>query len=134
MQQLNRREATCTVPNYMRCDRAEALLTVHRMCADFDQTPPALRKPWSFATALNRHQCCGLYIHYMGLLQKRIPQGKWAEVERSLDSQFTFGFLDTDLQHSLTSEVPPGNMETVSAFRCPASMCLHEITKSQRFV
>ena len=93
------------------------MLVIKRMCDEYDFTPSSMRKAWGYTTALSRHQACGAYLHFRTLMEKRVPGGKWNEIKSSLDSQFAYGFLDADLAHVLANEVPPGNLDSISAFR-----------------
>ncbi|CAE7229057.1 cofG [Symbiodinium sp. CCMP2592] len=93
------------------------MLLIQRMCGEYDQNVPSMRKAWGYQVALARHQVCGAYLHFRALMEKRIPGGKWKEVQTSLDSQFQYGFLDVDLSHVLCNEVPPGSLESISACR-----------------
>ncbi|CAE7372563.1 cofG, partial [Symbiodinium sp. CCMP2592] len=98
-------------------DVTELMLLIQRMCGEYDQNVPSMRKAWGYQVALARHQVCGAYLHFRALMEKRIPGGKWKEVQTSLDSQFQHGFLDVDLSHVLCNEVPPGSLESISACR-----------------
>ena len=89
------------------------------MCSDHDQTPPGMRKSWSFCHAVQRHQACGAFLYFRTKLQAR-------EVEHALDAQFRFGFMDADLLRAISDHVPPGTMDSIAAFRpllCSVGPC-----------
>ena len=59
----------------------------------------------------------GAYLHFKAMMEKRTPQAKWKEISESLDNQFRFGYLDSDLVHCVSELVPPGDLNAISAFR-----------------
>lgn len=48
-------------------------LFVRRLCQDWDAMAEKLRRPWSSRDGGQLHQCCGLYLHFLDMLQSRAP-------------------------------------------------------------
>ena len=98
-------------------EAAEVSLVATRLIGDFDRTAPALRKALNFKDAVVLHQSAGCFLHFLRLLEQTAPAAHFAECCDGLESQFLQGFLDPDLCHSLTVQVPPGDIKSISAFR-----------------
>ena len=49
--------------------------------------------------------------------QRIAPPADFEDARASLLSQFSFGYLDPDLQHCMETSVPPGDVSSVGAFR-----------------
>lgn len=107
--------------------RPEAGLVVTRLIGDFDRTAPGLRKALNFKDALALHQAAGLFQHFLRILEQTAPSALFAESRDSLEAQFLQGFLDPDLCHCLTVQVPPGDIKSISAFRPGHAMILHGV-------
>eukprot|EP00435_Cladocopium_sp_Y103_P050415 s350_g15.t1 len=87
-----------------------ALLVIKRMCSDFDRMPLGARRPWNFKDTVNLHILCGGFLHFKGLLQRKLSAQEFDETVPKLDDQFLMGFLDADIDHALQSCVPPGEL------------------------
>ena len=96
-------------------------LTAFQYCVglqgDFDQTPDSLRKPCNYKDGVDKHRCCAAFMHYLEILQRMSPPSEFATARDSLREQFLSGLMDLDLLHSVQSQVPPGDIKSVSAFR-----------------
>lgn len=92
-------------------------LFLSRVLANHDNTPPEMRKALSYKEGVQLHQCCGAMLHFLREFQRIAPSADFEDARASLLSQFSFGFLDPDLQHSMESSVPPGDVSSVGAFR-----------------
>ena len=90
---------------------------VTRMIADHDLTSLALRRPLNFRDACNLHQAAGCFIHFLSILEKMMPAQLFPESKQALESQFMQAFMDGDLLHVISDQVPPGDVESVQAFR-----------------
>lgn len=90
---------------------------VDRFKSQYDHSPPTMRKAIGFNTALYMHQASGCYLHYMREFARLAPPETVSEAEEELLPMLRMGFLDTDLHHSLSSRVPPGDVNDVSALR-----------------
>ena len=88
-----------------------------RLIRGFDGVADNMRKAVTFKDALNLHQMCGGYIYFMAELSKMMPPALYAEAEQSLLKAFLDGFIDPDLSHCLSTQVPPGDLKGVAAFR-----------------
>ena len=88
-----------------------------RLLADFDQSVASMRKALSFKDGLVKHQACGGFLHYLKSFERMCPAAKFPEISEQLTKQFHMGFLDPDLLFSLESQVPPGDIKSISAFR-----------------
>ena len=90
---------------------------VSRVIGDFDRMAPGLRKAINFKDAQAVHSAAGCFLHFLRILKQMAPAAFYDECRESLHSQFMQGFLDPDLCHVLTVQVPPGDMKGLSAFR-----------------
>ena len=95
----------------------EVLLFVQRLISDHDNAPAPLRKPLSLREGVLKHQACAGFLHYLRVLQKMAPAADFDSMKTELHRQFAFGYLDPDIQHSLETQVPPGDIRQVGAFR-----------------
>ena len=92
-------------------------LFVQRICADWDRSPPNLRKALVYKEALSVHTACGMYLYYMEAMQRRCPANSFASIKPKLHESFMAGLMDGELISSAENTVPPGDPCTVSAFR-----------------
>lgn len=92
-------------------------LFLKRLIANFDNTPAPLRKGMSFKEGLYLHQCCGGFVHFLKEFEKLAPPDEFTQAAESLRNQFGFGYLDPDIYHCLETQVSPGLVRSVSAFR-----------------
>ena len=90
---------------------------VSRLIGDFDRLAPGLRRAVNFRDAQAVHSAAGCFLHFLRILQHMAPAAFYEECRESLHSQFMQGFLDPDLCHILTVQVPPGDIKGLSAFR-----------------
>ncbi|CAK9022466.1 FO synthase subunit 1 [Durusdinium trenchii] len=88
-----------------------------RVLADYDATPIPLRQAMTYQKALQKHQACGAFLWFLSSLQKMAPSEMWPEIDKSLRSQFSQGYMDPDLLHALETQVPPGDLKSLGAFR-----------------
>ncbi|CAK9086345.1 FO synthase subunit 1 [Durusdinium trenchii] len=94
-----------------------ALLFVERIMMDYDSSHPALRKAVSYQVAVSRHQACGLFLHFLREFQKSSPASDFQKASSELRRGFLQGLLDPDLQHCLSTTVPPSDLHSISACR-----------------
>ena len=94
-------------------------LFVQRICADWDRSPPNLRKALGYKEALTLHTACGVYLYYMEAMQRRCPAHSFESIKSKLHESFMAGLMDGELVSSAENNVPPGDPCTVSAFRTP---------------
>eukprot|EP00438_Fugacium_kawagutii_P023793 Skav228140 [mRNA] locus=scaffold2683:22736:26272:- [translate_table: standard] len=108
------------------------MLFVDRMIADHDNKPPQLRKPMSYREAVELHQACGGFQHFLTSLERIAPGSEFKGMQEELKQQFKYGYLDPDILHCLNTQVPPGDLKSVSAFRTDAlnmyMMCCYDCT------
>ena len=64
-----------------------------------------------------KHAVCGGFLHFLNELKKIAPSKDYLDMKKQLTSQFAFNYLDSDIQHVLETQVPPGCLAGVSAFR-----------------
>lgn len=95
----------------------EVLLFLSRIQKDHDRTPDAMRKALAYKEGLQVHQCCGAYIHCLGLLEKQSPPDQFSGMKENLDRQFESGFMDADLNFAIEQLVPPISLSSIGAFR-----------------
>lgn len=89
-----------------------------RLIGDFDKSAKSLRKAITFKEAVIIHQSTGCFLHFLKAFQQMAPASFFDESKENLLNQFNQGFLDPDLCHILTLQVPPGDIKSVAAFRC----------------
>lgn len=87
------------------------------MCSDYDRLPLGARRPWNFKDTVQLHILCGGFLHFKGLLQRKLSAQEFDETVPKLDDQFLMGFLDADIDHALQSCVPPGELGSVAFLR-----------------
>lgn len=92
-------------------------LFLQRLCADWDASPTALRKSYTYKDAIGVHQSCGMFIYYMEMLQRRSPASEFASMEAKFLEQFMMGVMDADLTTSAEKTVPPGDLTHIGIFR-----------------
>ena len=108
-----------------------------RICHDFDLAPAPLRKACQFRVACLRvdvcefvnheaatykdmvlkHAATGGFLHFLAQLESMAPSSSFSEFESQLRRQFLYGYLDSDILHVLDTQVPPGSVKDVPAFR-----------------
>ena len=103
---------------------------VTRLIGDFDKSAKSLRKAITFKEAVIIHQSTGCFLHFLKAFQQMAPASFFDESKENLLNQFNQGFLDPDLCHILTLQVPPGDIKSVAAFRCQIDW-LHVFPVSQ---
>ena len=74
-----------------------------------------LRDSWK-DTAV-KHAVCGAFLFFLNELSKIAPARDFTTMETHLKHQFAWGYMDADLTHVLETQVPPGSLAGVSAFR-----------------
>ena len=92
-------------------------LFVQRLCSDWDGLAAPMRKSLPFKDALSLHTACGMFWHYMDLLQSKAPASEFLAAREKLQSQFMLGVLDHELQMAAEGSVPPGDIQNVGPFR-----------------
>ena len=90
---------------------------LQRLCDDHDACVPSMRKAVSYQQGMYKHQMTGGFLHFLGLLEKMLPASEFPEAKDALLKQFSQGFLDPDIQHTLENTVPPGDAKSIAAFR-----------------
>lgn len=98
----------------------KALLLIQRMILDWDKLPPSLRKPWNVKDTTTLHSACAGYLHFMSVLQRKIPKADYDSSAAGLREQFLSGFLDVEILQTLESSAPPLNLEDVGFLRLGA--------------
>ena len=74
-----------------------------------------------------KHQCCAAFLFFFKKLESIAPQKLIAEWEHNLRHGFMHGYLDADLLHVMETQVPPGHMDSIGAFRTSLLVrCLSE--------
>ncbi|CAK9056461.1 Hypothetical protein (Fragment) [Durusdinium trenchii] len=86
----------------------KALLLIQRMILDWDKLPPSLRKPWNVKDTTTLHSACAGYLHFMSVLQRKIPKADYDSSAAGLREQFLSGFLDVEILQTLESSAPKG--------------------------
>lgn len=76
-----------------------------------------MRKALAYKEALQVHQCCGAYIHCLGILEKQSPPDQFSGMKENLDRQFESGYMDADLNFAIEQQVPPISLASIGAFR-----------------
>ena len=97
-----------------------------RLCKDYDSTPPVLRKAVTYKDALALHATCGGYLHYVKLLQKRLPEAECKAACARFEEQFMTGCLDAEIFASMENSVPPRGPEidfALQACRVMLGLC-----------
>lgn len=92
-------------------------LFVARLLADHDRCPQTMRKALTYKDAVPKHQCCGMFCHLLDCLERNAPATQFKDMQDRLHKMFMESFMDPDLLHMVSSEVPPGDLKTVAAFR-----------------
>lgn len=95
----------------------EVMLLIQRMCADWDKMHPTLRKAWNARDTANLHAVCGGFLHYVGLLEKKIAKHDFDTTIAGIQEQFMSGHLDIDISHAMESSPFPGQLEDVGFLR-----------------
>lgn len=88
-----------------------------RILGDWDKTAAPLRKALAYKDAVALHQATGAFLHFVAVLQSSFPAKDFKDASDSLLAQFMEGFLDPDLIHAMSVQVPPGDIRAVGAFR-----------------
>ncbi|CAK9036023.1 unnamed protein product [Durusdinium trenchii] len=92
-------------------------LFVSRILGDWDKTAAPLRKALAYKDAVALRQATGAFLHFVAVLQSSFPAKDFKDASDSLLAQFMEGFLDPDLIHAMSVQVPPGDIRAVGAFR-----------------
>lgn len=95
----------------------KAHLVADRLIGDFDKCAPAMRKALNYKDGVALHQAAGSFLHFLAMLERQLPPSFFSETRDSLTKQFHLGFLDSDLQHQILTQVPPGDPRSIHAFR-----------------
>lgn len=96
---------------------SQAFLFIDRLIKSHDDTANSMKKAMAYKEGVSLHQLCGGFIHYCAELEKMMPPAMFKEANEALRNSFLSGFLDPDLQHCLQTQVPPGDLRGISAFR-----------------
>ena len=96
---------------------AEAQLFLERLCSDWDNLPPGMRKAISPKDAHALHQCCGLFQHFIHKLGEVLPGGEIQAARDKLKTHFLLGGMDAELLTVAETRVPPGDLKSLGAFR-----------------
>ena len=95
----------------------EVKLFLARICRDWDQLPAKMRKPMTFKDGVALHVVCGMYIHFIEVLERRAPPAEFAEFEKKLHDTFMGGVMDPELAYAAEHTVPPGDITAIGPFR-----------------
>lgn len=98
-------------------ENSQARLFLARLCHDWDILPDGLRKATSFKEAVPVHMSCGMFIHFLGILQEKAPAGEFKELEFKLTETFMSGMMDPELRRAAENSVPPGDVKSIGSFR-----------------
>ena len=90
---------------------------LRRFLSDYTRAPPEMRHPLNYKDALAKHQACGGYLHFKALLQDKCPAKDWKTISDEVDEAFMQKFLDADLAQAMSTSVPPGDIQAISALR-----------------
>ena len=101
----------------MGSQSGKAFQFLSRLEKGFDNTPSQLRKPYSFSAAQRIHLATAGYLFFLEALRSQAPAGDFEEMKANLDISFDAGLLDSDIVHVLETQVPPGDLRQISAFR-----------------
>ena len=88
-----------------------------RLIQDHDNTAEQLRKAFNFKEATVIHQAAGCFLHFLSVLQTLAPAAEFEKMRTELLNQFMQGFMDADLCHALSAQVPPGDIKSIASFR-----------------
>ncbi|CAK9115979.1 unnamed protein product [Durusdinium trenchii] len=105
------------VPSPVVSELIKVMLLIQRMCADWDKMHPTLRKAWNARDTANLHAVCGGFLHYVGLLEKKIAKHDFDTTIAGIQEQFMSGHLDIDISHAMESSPFPGQLEDVGFLR-----------------
>lgn len=96
---------------------SQAFLFIDRLINAHDGATDSMKKAVTYKEAVGLDQLCGGFIHYCAELEKMMPPTMFKEAQVALRNSFLSAFLDPDLQHCLQTQVPPGDLRGISAFR-----------------
>ena len=96
---------------------AEAILFLNRLCGDWDRASEKMRKAMTYKEGCQLHVCCGMYLHFLEVLQQRAPASEFPEFKKALEEQFLSGLMDAELCHAAENSVPPGDVCSIGSFR-----------------
>lgn len=86
---------------------------------DWDRNP--VKKAWGVKETIERHQLCGGYIHYRGLLEAKLSGEEFGSHRENLHKGFLQGFMDADIEHALKTTVPPSDVTMIGIMRTDRS-------------
>lgn len=93
----------------------KVLLLIERMVKDWDRL--SVKKPWGVKETTYLHSMCGAFLHFECLFQQKVSSQEFAAHSRSFRDNFMMGFIDADLEHALSTTVPPGNLSCIGFLR-----------------
>lgn len=97
--------------------QCEVVLFVRRICREWDNAPPNMRKALGYKESMSLHTACGMYLYFLEALQKKCPASEFPAIKEKLDESFMMGLMDGELFSSAETSVPPGDVCSVSHFR-----------------
>ena len=95
----------------------EVNLFLDRLCVQWDGFPHSMKKAFTFKEGSAIHLCCGLFIHFVEVLRQEAPASEYESIAGRLRQKFLLGVMDHELKAQSETNVPPGDMKALSAFR-----------------
>ena len=90
---------------------------LQRLKSDWDRQKPTMRTCWNVKDALTLHAVTGAFLFLRKSLQAKVPQSDFNACIADIDTQFSKGFLDPELEQLLSTQVPPSNLSEISFMR-----------------
>ena len=97
--------------------QCEVVLFVKRICSEWDNAPPNMRKALGYKESMTLHTACGMFLYFLEALQKKCPASEFPAIKEKLHESFMMGLMDGELFSSAETSVPPGDVCSVSHFR-----------------
>ena len=92
-------------------------LFISRICSDWDQLPEKMRKPMTYRDGCTLHLMCGMFLHFLDVLEARAPSAEFPEFAKKLTETFMCGVMDPELAYVADTCVPPGDVMSIGPFR-----------------
>ncbi len=93
------------------------MLFLKRICVVWDAVPPSQRKALTYKDLVPLHSTTAMFVHYTDALARRAPADDWTAARHRFEEQFLLGGMDAELLKSAEALVPPGEPESIGAFR-----------------
>ena len=92
-------------------------LFISRICSDWDQLPEKMRKPMTYRDGCTLHLMCGMFLHFLDVLEARVPSAEFPEFAKKLTETFMCGVMGPELAYVADTCVPPGDVMSIGPFR-----------------